>query len=58
MADLNKELPTYRHLGLARHLAATPGITLEKGRELGSKYRQQHEVRSAKFDRVAKAIKG
>ncbi len=58
MADIKKELSTYRHLGHARHLAATPGMTLERGRELGSKYRKQHEVRANKYDRVAKAVKG
>lgn len=58
MVDIKTELTNYRNLGAARQLAATPGMTLERGKELGSKYRKQHDVRSAKYDRVVRTIKG
>jgi hypothetical protein len=58
MADMQKELTNYNRLGFARHLAATPGITPDKGREIGSKYQKQLDVRTAKFDRIAKTVRG
>jgi hypothetical protein len=58
MADIQKELRDYNRLGHARQLAASPKMTPERGRELGSKYAKQSLVRAEKFDRVAKTVLG
>lgn len=58
MADIQKELTNYNRLGFARQLAATPTMTADKGKELGSKYQKQLPVRAEKYNRVAKTILG
>ncbi len=58
MADIQKELINYNRLGFSRQLSATPGMTAERGKELGSKFQKQLPVRAAKFDRVSKAVLG
>jgi hypothetical protein len=47
-----------RHLGFSLHLANVPGITAEKGRELGVKYAAQNSVREKKFEKIQKALLG